>query len=232
MMFLIVEDDPLVREGLVEILSAEGYDCIAAANGDEALQRFESEQPDFVCLDIMMPKLSGYDVCRQIRAAGSKVPILFLSAKSEEIDRVLGLELGADDYLMKPFGARELVARVRAIVRRCLDDRVARDDQVFMFGDLEIAASELRARRSGAVIDLTSREVSMLQLLFKNQRKVVSRDLFFDVCWGYGHVPNSRTLDQHISRLRRKIEPDPSQPTLIVTVHGVGYRYDPDGSCD
>jgi DNA-binding response OmpR family regulator len=225
MKVLVAEDDLHIREGLLAILAGEGYTTIGAADGTSALALFEQHRPDFVCLDVMMPGLSGFDVCRRIRSADPLVPILFISAKGEEIDRVVGLELGADDYVVKPFGVREVVARVRAITRRVQAARAPRSAS-FRLGDLEVAPGELRARRAGETIDLSLREVRILELLHQHRGEVVTRDQFFDHCWGLDHVPNSRTLDQHISQLRKRIEHDPREPRIILTVHGVGYRHD------
>ena len=225
MKVLVAEDDPHIREGLVAILHAEGYSTITAANGTEAWDRFRRERADLVCLDVMMPGLSGYDVCRKIRQLDAGVPLIFISAKSEEIDRVLGLELGADDYVVKPFGVREVVARIRAVTRRFYASRESRPTN-FTIGDLDIAPAELRARRGATVIDLSLRDVKILQLLYERRGEAVSRDELFDRCWGLDHVPNSRTLDQHVSQLRKRIEVDAKAPRIIATVHGVGYRYE------
>ncbi len=227
MKVLIAEDDDHIREGLREILEEEGYRAVTARDGLETLALFEREKPDFVCLDIMMPGKDGYEVCRAIRRHDESVPIIFISAKSEEIDRVVGLELGADDFIMKPFGVREVVARIRAVTRRCMAQRPANGTaSPFAFGDVTVYPAELRARRGEETIDLSLREVAILQLLHERRGEVVSRDAFFDVCWGLDFVPNSRTLDQHISQLRKRLEPDPKRPRLIRTVHGAGYRYE------
>lgn len=228
MKVLVAEDDHHMIEAIVDILEGEGYDVIAARDGQQALALFESHEPDFVCLDIMMPKVNGYDVCRAIRQGDQHVPVVFLSAKSEEIDKVLGLELGADDYIMKPFGVKEFVARVRAISRRCFARKPKRDlDEDFTMGDLTIMPSELRARRSDEpTIELSLREIKILATLNSHRGKALSRDHLFRACWGGEHYPNSRTLDQHISQLRKKIERDPKAPTVIATVRGVGYRFD------
>lgn len=228
MKVLIAEDDRPMREAIVDILEREGYATVAARDGREALERFTTEKPDFVCLDIMMPQVNGYDVCRQIRAHDTNVPVVFLSAKSEEIDKVLGLELGADDYIMKPFGMKEFVARVRAISRRCFAQRPERErNQSFVMGAIEVIPDELRARRQdGLIIELSLRDVRILQVLCRYKGQAVSRDLLFRECWGGDRYPNSRTLDQHISQLRKKIERDPKTPKLISTVRGVGYRFD------
>jgi DNA-binding response OmpR family regulator len=226
MKVLVAEDDKNIREGLLAILAGEGYQTIAAADGREALARFEAEAPHFVLLDIMMPALNGYDVCRRIRASNADVPVIFISAKSEEIDRVLGLELGADDFIAKPFGVKEVIARIRAVTRRCLRSAGPLREPPFRMGDLEVTPAELRARRGDRTIDLSLREVGILRLLVENRGQVVGRDAFFNRLWGLDHVPNSRTLDQQIAKLRKRIEIDPKQPRLIVTVHGAGYRHE------
>jgi len=229
---LIAEDDLNIRLGLSDLLSQEGYEVETAENGKIALELFQKQKPQFVILDIMMPEMDGYTVCREIRAVDNDIPIIFLSAKSEEIDRVIGLELGADDYISKPFGTREVVARIRAITRRYLKSSTAESTttetqaDTFSFGNLEVLPNELRAKKGNVCIDLSLREIKVLQTLAKHQGEVVSRDLLFNECWGYDHMPNSRTLDQHISKLRKLIEDDSSDPQLIKTVHGAGYRYE------
>jgi len=228
MKVLIAEDDRLIREGLVDILEGEGYQVITAPNGVTALAHYRVEKPDFHLLDIMMPGLDGYEVCKRVRREDEKIPIIFLSAKSEEIDRILGLELGADDFIMKPFGVKELIARIRAVARRCFSvHSSAPVSEAFQIADLRVCPAELRARRGERVIDLSLRDVSILKVLAERVGQVVDRDTFFRECWGYNHLPNSRTLDQHISKLRRRIEHHPKQPQIIRTVHGVGYRYEP-----
>lgn len=228
MKILIAEDDAHTREALVEILAAEGFEPVAAPDGREALRMFEDEHPELLCLDVMMPGVSGYDVCRQVRQVDPDIGIVFITAKSGEVDTVLGLELGADDFISKPFGRREVVARIRAVGRRLLGPRQARRDEVpdsFTMSDLKVVPEELRAYRGETVIDLGPRDVKILHLLWRQRGRVVSRDRFFDECWGFQYLPNSRTLDQHISQLRKRVERDPGEPCIIVTVHGVGYRY-------
>ena len=229
MKVLIAEDERPIREGLAELLDGEGYEVVQAAGGAEALEVFGRSAPDLVLLDIMMPGVDGYEVCRRIQRSRPEIPVIFISAKSEEIDRVVGLELGADDFIVKPFGVREVVARIRAVTRRTYAARAragAEPQQRFVMGDLEVDPGGLRARRGDATIDLSLREVKILELLHRERGRVVRRNTFFDVCWGLDHVPNSRTLDQHISKLRKRVELDPRAPTLIRTVHGVGYRYE------
>lgn len=229
MRILIAEDDLNIREGLRDLLSQEGYEVLLAENGRIALDVFHEKKPQFIILDIMMPELDGYSVCREIRSVDTDVPVVFLSAKSEEIDRVIGLELGADDYISKPFGTREVIARIRAITRRYLKTSFLQSDSEycdFEFGDLIIYPNELRAKRGELSIDLGLRDVSILSVLSKHQGEVVTRDQLFNLCWGYDHMPNSRTLDQHISKLRKLVELDPAEPKLIKTVRGVGYRHE------
>jgi DNA-binding response OmpR family regulator len=224
---LVAEDDENIRAGLVDILEGEGYATVAAEDGTRALALFRDEKPDFVCLDIMMPGLSGYDVCRAIRREDARVPIVFITAKSEEIDKVVGLELGADDFIVKPFGVREVVARVRAVTRRCLADRAPVGlPAAFAIGDLEVSPAELRARRGGEVIELSLREVKLLELFARHRGAVLDRGTIFDEVWGATFFASSRTLDQHIAKLRKKIERDPKEPKIVLTVHGVGYRHD------
>lgn len=226
MKVLICEDDTYIRNGLQELLEGEGYSVLAAADGEASLALFMRERPDFILLDIMMPKYDGYDVCREIRRVDAAVPVIFISAKSEEIDRVIGLELGADDFIVKPFGTKEVIARIRAVTRRCLRRTGVSEPLSLEFGDLTVYPAELRARRGEDCIELSLRDVKILALLHRERGKVVNRDSLFNECWGRDYLPSSRTLDQHISKLRKAIEREPKAPAIIQTVHGVGYRYD------
>ncbi len=235
MRILVAEDDRLIREGLVEILEGEGYETVEAHRGDRALELFDEARPDLVCLDIMMPGMNGYDVCREIRRRDAVIPVIFISAKSEEIDKVLGLELGADDYITKPFGVREVVARIRAVTRRALasasvpepGDDGSPDLQDFELAELRVFPRELRARRGEEAIELSLRDVKILRALHEHPGEVLDRFTLYDIAWGEDFFPNSRSLDQHISQLRKRIELDPKEPRIIQTVHGAGYRYDP-----
>ncbi|MCH2212651.1 MAG: response regulator transcription factor [Fuerstiella sp.] len=225
MKVLVAEDDRHTREGLVEVLQSEGYDVVSAADGITAIRLFRDSTPDFVCLDIMMPGASGYEVCKSIRENSPDLPIIFISAKAEEIDRLVGFELGADDFIIKPFSVREVVARVRAVSRRCY----ARQDsppEEFTIDDLLVIPAELRARRGDSIVELSPRDVKLLQLLHENVGKALDRNTLFRQAWGEDYLPSSRTLDQHISQLRKRVEVDPKHPRIIRTVHGVGYRYD------
>ena len=227
MKVLVAEDDSYTRKGLLDLLGQDGYETLGASDGKEAIELFEAVRPDVVCLDVMMPKLSGYDVCRKIREQDTRVPILFISAKSEEIDTVLGLELGADDFIVKPFGVKAVLARIRAVTRRCLAQ--ASSDQgidSFQMNDLRVVPAELRAYREDKVIDISLREARILTMLYTRRGQAVSRDELFAECWGANYFPNSRSLDQQISQLRKRVELDPGNPKIIGTVHGVGYRFD------
>jgi DNA-binding response OmpR family regulator len=233
MKILIAEDDQFTRQGLTDIFEQEGYTVIATDNGEKALKLFRIERPDFVCLDIMMPGRNGYDVCRAIRKDDVEVPVIFLSAKSEEIDKVLGLELGADDYISKPFGVKEVVARIRAVTRRSLarnsgerpDTVILAEREPFVMDDLTVFPAELRAEREGYSIDLSLRDIKLLITFAENRGRVLDRNTLYTAGWGEPSMPDSRTLDQHISQLRRKVEGDPKNPSIITTVHAAGYRF-------
>ena len=231
MTVLIAEDDPITRNGLAEVLRDEGIASIVASDGLQAWDLFQSRAPDFVCLDVMMPGINGYEVCRKIRQSSSEVPVVFITAKGEEVDKVVGLEIGADDYIVKPFGVKEVVARIRAVARRCLKDyQSTKDDDVpsvaFQMADLWVHPTELRARRDEQTMDLSLKEVRILALLFRSAGKVVDRNTLMNFAWKQDYFPSSRTLDQHISQLRKRIELNPKHPKIIQTVHGVGYRYE------
>ena len=216
MNILLAEDEPDTREMMTEILQQEGYQIFAASDGAEALKLWEKNAIDLFLLDIMMPVKSGYDVCREVRKDDLEVPVMFVSAKSEEIDVVLGLELGADDFLRKPFGKHELLARVRALLRRRFQSHRASS---FSFGPWAIWATQLRASQGSIEIDLTPREIRLVEFFLKRSGEAVSRDELLNECWGIDYFPESRTLDQHISNLRKKLGSD-----LIETVRNVGYR--------
>jgi DNA-binding response OmpR family regulator len=224
MTILIAEDDPVTLEALAACVEADGFSTLRAANGREALDLWHAGRPQLLCLDIMMPLIDGFEVCRQVRARDKNVPILFLSAKNEERDVVAGLDLGADDFIRKPFTRREVMARIRAALRRRSPAEPARE---FQLHDLVVRPASLLAERDGVEIDLTPREISILRLLHDERGKAVPRDRFLDQCWGLDYFPDSRTLDQHILMLRKKIERDPARPAIIETVRGIGYRFRP-----
>lgn len=217
---LIVDDEPLMRQGLADNLQFEGYSVVEAANGVEALERLHDTHVDLILLDVMMPQLSGLDVCRRLRAEGNHTPIIFLTARSEEIDKVLGLELGADDYITKPFGLRETLARVKALLRRSEPGGAG----VVRVGRVEMDLAHRRVRRDGLDLEMTTREMDILFYLHEKRGTVVERDELLTTVWGYDEAPTSRTVDNFILRLRQKIEPDPAHPRHILTVHGMGYK--------
>ncbi|MDB4370128.1 MAG: response regulator transcription factor [Akkermansiaceae bacterium] len=219
MKILVTEDEPMTLEALGELLRMEGFDVVEASGGEMALKLWEEVHPDLVCLDIMMPGMDGYEVCRRLREKDSRTPILFLSAKNEEKDIVAGLELGADDFIRKPFSTGEVMARIKSALRRAYPEKGSRKIQM---ADVVVWPDELRAEQNGSGIELTLREVKMLLLLEEKKGLPVSRDEFLDRCWGMDYFPDSRTLDQHVHMLRKKIE---GGSELIETVRGVGYRF-------
>ena len=222
---LIVEDDPHIRLGLCDALRAEGYEITECGDGAQALPLLRQNRPDLVLLDIMLPHKSGYDLCREIRAAKNPVPILMLSAKGQEIDKVVGLELGADDYVTKPFSVRELLARVHALLRRADSNSVAPAlPEAIEFGDIRIDAKALRGHRGKTALEFTPRELKVLALLYRERGNAVSRDAILNEVWGIEYYGTTRTLDQLIVKLRQKIEATPAEPRYLVTVHGHGYR--------
>ncbi|HUR59374.1 MAG TPA: response regulator transcription factor [Opitutaceae bacterium] len=224
---LIAEDDANIRAGLVATLESEGYDVTAAADGAQALKLFPQEKFELVVLDIMMPKASGYDVCRELRARGARVPVLFLTAKGEEIDKVVGLKLGADDYVTKPFGVRELLARVEALLRRARPAAAntgADLPPAFSLGAAEIDRRKFTATIAGRTSALTARELKLAEVFAAHRGEVLARDALLNAVWGVDYFGTTRTLDQHIAQLRKKVEATPDTPVTIVTVHGVGYR--------
>jgi DNA-binding response OmpR family regulator len=223
MKLLLADDDPITLDSLGACLEVEGFTTLLARDGRQALQLWEKHRPDLLCLDIMMPDVDGYEVCRCVRATDARVPVLFLSAKSEEIDVVVGLQLGADDFIRKPFGKHELLARIRGALRRT---RAAREPaRTFVMHDLTVYPRELRAERAGASLDLSPREAAILALLHERAGQVVDRDTLLNRCWGVNYFPESRTLDMHIAKLRKRIELQPENPTIIETVRGAGYRH-------
>ena len=219
MRILVVDDERAVRESLRRALELEGYEIELAGDGSEALSRLESsEEPDAMILDILMPGVDGLEVCRQIRATGSKLPVLMLTARTEVEDRVAGLDAGADDYVTKPFALEELLARVRALLRRTTDE----DGDVLRFADLELDPGTREVRRGDRQIELTRTEFSLLELFLQNPRQVLTRSVIFDRVWGYDFGFGSNSLDVYVGYLRRKTEAA-GEPRLIHTVRGVGY---------
>jgi DNA-binding response OmpR family regulator len=222
---LVVEDDAHIRLGLCDALRAEGYDVVDCRNGAHALPLIKQNKPDLVILDVMLPGKSGFDLCREIRSAKNRVPILMLSAKGQEIDKVVGLELGADDYVTKPFSLRELLARVQALLRRSQAGGAASDlPMEIAFGKVRIDCKALRGKRGKEAIELTPRELKVLSVLFRERGNAVSRDALLNEVWGVDYYGTTRTLDQLIVKLRQKIEDLPGEPRHLLTVHTLGYR--------
>jgi DNA-binding response OmpR family regulator len=228
---LIAEDDANIRLGLVATLESDGYAVTSASDGAQALRLFAQEKFDLVVLDIMMPKTSGYDVCRELRARGSRVPVLLLTAKGEEVDKVVGLKLGADDYVTKPFGVHELLARVEALLRRARTGTgnvgAAGDlPPQFKFGTASIDRRKFTATVDGRSTALTARELKLAETFASHVGEVLTRDALLNAVWGVDYFGTTRTLDQHVAQLRKKVEAAAEIPACIITVHGVGYRYE------
>jgi len=229
---LIAEDDANIRQGLIDTLESDGYTITATSNGEEALEQFAQGRFDMVLLDIMMPKKSGYDVCRTLRQVDEHTPVIMLTAKEDEIDKVVGLELGADDYITKPFGIRELLARIAAVLRRADRKRQAEEKtpsplpEQFSFGKASIDRKKFSGSLDDRSFMLTSREMKLLEVFVTREGEVLSRDDLLNAAWGIDYLGTTRTLDQHIAQLRKKVETDVKNPSVIVTVHGIGYRYD------
>lgn len=222
---LVVEDDQHIRLGLCDALAGEGYEVTECRDGGQAMPLLQQQRPDLVLLDLMLPHKSGYDLCREIRAQKNRVPILILSAKGQEIDKVVGLELGADDYVVKPFSLRELLARVRALLRRAEPAaEMVSLPEIIRFGVVEIDPRALRGARDGVAFDLTPRQLKVLGLLFQNRGHAVARENILNEVWGIEYYGTTRTLDQLVVKLRQKIEQTPSEPRHLLTVHGYGYR--------
>ncbi len=224
---LLAEDDTDLRLGLIDLLEIEGYRVLPCADGAQALSRYQQEKPDLLLLDVMMPEKSGYDLCREIRKTDSWTPIILITAKGEEIDKVVGLELGADDYITKPFGLHELRARVAAVLRRTTNQRQGQKVELpdrLTLGDAVIDRKNYRLTRDGQIYSLTPRELKLLEALCTQPDQVHSRNDLLNAAWGIDYFGTTRTLDQHIAQLRKKLETDPAEPQIILTVHGVGYR--------
>jgi two-component system response regulator RegX3 len=225
-LILVVDDEQSYRDALSVALQREGFLVVTAADGEEAIARFDTARPALVLLDVMLPRISGIDVCRELRSR-SRVPIIMVTARNSEIDAVVGLEVGADDYVSKPFRLRELVARVRAALRRVPleEDRSDRPDLVAM-GDVEIDTGRHEVRVRGEAVALPLKEFELLEILMINAGRVLTRDVLIDRVWGPNYFGDTKTLDVHVKRLRAKVEADPSQPRRIVAVRGVGYRFE------
>jgi len=221
---LIIEDEEELVKGLKLNLVFEGYEVIWALDGEEGLKKALKEAPDLILLDIMLPKKDGLDVCQELRRQNITIPIVMLTAKGEEIDKVVGLEIGADDYITKPFSVRELMARLKAHLRRGKKEEKS-VPSVYRFDDIEIDFIHFKVKRSGTEFDLTSLEVEILKYLVAHRGEVVTRDALLDKIWGYETYPSTRTIDNHILKLRKKLEEDPAQAKYIFSVYGEGYRF-------
>jgi DNA-binding response OmpR family regulator len=222
---LVVEDDPAILIGLCDLLEGEGFAVERATDGPRALQGYAQSKPDLVLLDVMIPEKSGFDVCREIRKTDLLTPIVMLTAKGEEVDKVVGLELGADDYVVKPFAAGELLARIRVCLRRNRARMDAGADRKIAFADVRIDPRTLKGAKGDREFSVSTREVKLMSLFLSREGDALDRVTILDAVWGIRYEGTTRTLDQHVACLRKKIEDDPSHPRFITTVHGVGYRF-------
>ena len=220
---LIVEDEPNMVAGLRDNFEYEGYEVITAPDGVAGLERALNEAPDLVILDVMMPRMSGLDVCKQLKAKRPSVPIIMLTARGQEVDKVVGLELGADDYVTKPFSIRELLARVKAVLRRART--LPKEQDRYCFGDVDVNLRSCQVLRKGKAMDFSSKEFELLKYFLCHPGETLSRDRLLEEVWGYESFPTTRTVDAHIVRVRQKIEPRPDDPRFILTVHGTGYKF-------
>src|SRR3989441_9254794 len=216
---LIVEDEPAMVAGLRDNFEFEGYSVITAPDGVAGLERALSESPDLVVLDVMMPRMSGLDVCKQLKARRPSIPVIMLTARGQEVDKVVGLELGADDYVTKPFSIRELLARVKAVLRRART--LPREQERVTFGDVEVDLRTYQVQRRGKPVEFSAKEFELLQYFLCHPGQALSRDRLLDEVWGYVHYPTTRTVDAHIVHLRQKLEANPEEPRFILTIHGV-----------
>jgi DNA-binding response OmpR family regulator len=220
---LVIDDDPSLRDTIGLLLEKEGFRPVLAEDGKIGLRQALTLKPSLIVVDLRMPGMSGVEVCKQVRAAGMKTPLIVLSAICDEIDKVLLLEIGADDYMVKPFGTRELLARIRALLRRTSPD----DTKVLAFADVDVDLTRRIVSRRGEELKLTRAEYNLLTYFLQNPDRALTRDMILNSAWGYESFPNTRTVDAHVVRLRQKLEPDPGSPRHFLTVHGVGYRFLP-----
>jgi DNA-binding response OmpR family regulator len=222
-MILVIDDDENLRDTIGVLLEQEGFKAVLAADGDSGFEQALALKPALMLVDLRLPGMSGMEVCRQIRAAGLKTPIIILSAIGDEIDKVLLLELGADDYIVKPFGTRELLARIRALLRRTGPEQ----SRTVTFSEAEVDLEHRIVRRRGEEVKVTPAEYNLLTFFLQNPNRPLTRDMILNSVWGYESYPNTRTVDTHVVRLRQKLEPEPNVPRHFLTVHGVGYRFIP-----
>ena len=221
---LVIEDDRAILRGLVDNLKYESYLVLSATDGTQGYAMILEQKPDLVILDLMLPRMSGYEICRKVRADGNTIPILMLTARGEETDRVLGLDLGADDYVTKPFSIPELMARVRALLRRTQAPHSSALQDELQFDDVVIDFKRFEARKGDEALKLSRKEFGVLRLLAARMGEVVTRDELLNEVWGYDQYPTTRTVDNHIASLRSKLEDDPAEPRYLLTMHGVGYK--------
>jgi DNA-binding response OmpR family regulator len=221
---LIIEDDLAILRGLKDNLEYESYEVLTANDGEQGYFLVKEKKPDLIILDLMLPKMSGYELCRKVRDEGNATPILMLTARGEEVDRVLGLDLGADDYVTKPFSVPELLARIRAIFRRIHQSKSGELPKELELSEVSIDFKRFEAHKAGQSIELSRKEFGILRLLTSRAGEVVTREELLDEVWGYNQYPTTRTVDNHIALLRSKLEDDPANPRHLITVHGVGYK--------
>jgi DNA-binding response OmpR family regulator len=221
---LIVEDDPHILLGLEEVLKSDGFEVAVCNRGDQAIDAVAKHHPTLLVLDVMLPGMSGYDICKHLRAKKIPIPILMLTAKGQEIDKVVGLDLGADDYVTKPFGVRELLARIHALIRRTGSTASADSQTPFAIGPSTVEPKTFQLKRGQTVEELTARELKLLQIFHEHPGEVLSRDRLLNDVWGYNYFGTTRTLDQVIVQLRKKLADNGDDPKYLVTVHGVGYK--------
>lgn len=224
---LIIEDDPAILKGLSIALREASYQVESADNGIQGFEKAQTGQFDLIILDLMLPGKNGQDICRELRQSGNQTPIIMLTSKKEEIDKVVGLELGADDYVTKPFGLHELLARIKAVLRRAHLKPAEEETAILQFGTFEIDFEKMMAGKNGKPIKLTAREFELLRFFADHPNEVVTRDQLLDEVWGYDSFPTTRTIDTFVLNLRKKIEDDPSKPKHLLTVHKMGYRFVP-----
>lgn len=220
---LIVEDEEAMAIALRDGFEYEGYEVVLARDGVAGLELARTARPDLMILDVMLPRLSGHDLCRELRKSGSALPIIMLTARGQEIDKVLGLKLGADDYVTKPFGLLELAARAEALLRRASGNVPGMEE--FRFGDIVVHFGRAEARKGDTDLELTARELRLLRHFLENRGRVITREQLLDAVWDYEKAPFTRTVDMHVAKLRKKIEDDPARPRFLLTVHGIGYKF-------
>ena len=220
---LVVEDDSAIAFGLQKNLEFEGYEAFVANQGEDGLEQALDQRPDLIILDIMLPKMNGYEICEELRKRDVEIPVIFLTAKTQEQDKILGFDLGCDDYMTKPFSVRELIARVKTVLRRARVEAA----EPFCFGDVKVDFDSQRVWLRDEEVGLTSREFELLRFLVRSEGKVLTRDVILNRVWGYNYYGTARTIDNFITRLRHKIGDDSDSPRFIVTVRGVGYRFQP-----